>query len=276
MKTHFTRKNFIALALIYFYLLIVVLCTLLCDGTNPIGIKASMNFVKQLGGSLGFPTINGSAGAWILVICFLIYVLIFSAAFIYEMRLAKYYDNKIFTKKWVITYVITFVVCFGLALAIGLVAQYPYNPEYIGNSFLFLLQGLLTGLIVYAILATIVAAIVILYVNFKNIDKPFRFFGERVKAEEEMQEERDREEAELYDEQGRLAESFGDNSNPNNNNNNNGNNNNPSATVANGISTSVLEIGEKERVFPGLCTIDVTESVVKEEEIFDQIFRRIM
>ena len=99
MKTHFTRKNFIALALVYFYLLVTVLCTLLCDATNPIGIKASMKFVKQLGGALGFSEINGSPGAWILVICFLIYVLIFSAAFIYEMRLAKYYDNKIFKKK---------------------------------------------------------------------------------------------------------------------------------------------------------------------------------
>ena len=267
MKTHFSRKNFIALALIYFYLIIVVLSALLLDATNPIGIKESMNFVKQIGIAFGFPSLNGSLGAWILVSCFLIYVLLFSSAFIYEMRLAKYYENKIFKKKWVITYIITFIICSALAVGLGTVAQYPYDPVYIGNSFLFLAQAMVVGLVIYAVLGTIILAICGLYVNIKNIDKPFKWFGDRADAIDEMEKENEAKELEELEEQGKLAESFGE----------------ASSEAKNGLTTSALTtgegngassidgvvIGEKERVFPGLCTIDIIAESYREQIFSD-------
>ena len=269
MKTHFTRKNFISLALIYFYLILVVLAGLLCDATNPLGIKESMNFVKQIGITFGFPIMNGSLGAWILVCCFLIYVLLFSAAFIYEMRLAKYYNDKIFTKKWVGVYVITFFVTFGLAITIGMVAQYPYDPNYIGASFLFLLQAMVVGLVIYLILGTIVLAICGLYINIKNIDKPFKWFGDRTDAVSEMEKENAKNEAEMLEEQGKLAESFGeitDNSNINVASGNLGSNG-----ANNTVNAEILPLGEKERVFPGLCTIDYISESFRDEEFDDEV-----
>ena len=66
----------------------------------------------------------GFAG-WALTLCFIIYLLLFAVSLVYELRLAKYYDKKYFTKKWVLVYIITFIVSFGLCFGIGMVAQYP-------------------------------------------------------------------------------------------------------------------------------------------------------
>ena len=101
-KTHFTRKNFIAIALVYFFVILVLLSALLCDATNPIGLKESANIVKKISKIFSFPDINGSTGAYILLSCVLVYILIFVSALIYEMRLAVYYEGKALKKKWVL------------------------------------------------------------------------------------------------------------------------------------------------------------------------------
>lgn len=262
-KTHFTRKNFIALALVYFFVILVVLAALLCDATNPIGIKASANIIKKIGAIFQFPEINGSAGAYILLLCVLVYILLFASAFIYEMRLAVYYEGKAFKKKWVGIYIATFFITTILGFGIGMVAQYPYEAEYIGNSFLFLLQAMLVGLLLFVILGSIIFSICSLYINFKHIDEPFKFFNGRVKDVEEMEKEREIEAIEKAKEQGGLAESFGE------------------TPVEEGGTQKVgqggysggpvsldgedkMPIGEKERVFPGLCTIDLIAKAERE------------
>ena len=98
-KTHFTRKNLIALGLIFFYL---VMCLLASVSIDVNGIMKKGNPFQVLSLSFGFPEFIGSHQAYILVLLAYIYILLFAAAFIYEMRLAKYYENKIWTKKWTI------------------------------------------------------------------------------------------------------------------------------------------------------------------------------
>ena len=117
LKTHFTRKNLIFIGLLFFYLVISLFCALCIDNN---GIMKSGNPIQLLGSGFGFPLINGSWQAYVLIVVTLIYILFFAAAFIYEMRLAKYYENKIWTKKWAIVYTLTFfislVLCFGISL----------------------------------------------------------------------------------------------------------------------------------------------------------------
>ena len=260
MKTHFTRKNFIAIALSYFYVLLVVLTAICLDGNNP--VMKNNNPIQKISFAMGFPKINGSAGAYMLLICVSIYILIAIAAFIFEMRLAKYYDNKIFTRKWVGIYIGTFVVLMGLAFGLGSIAQYPYEIEYVKNSYLFLANSALLALIFFVVFGILITAIVSLYVNFKHIDEPFRFFGNRTKALEEEEKEKEEEELAALDEQGKLAESFGESSTPLK----------PGVGGfggnGSGSSTGILgpegqNIGEKEKVFPGLCTIDLAEGARK-------------
>lgn len=271
-RTHFTRKNFIALSMIFLYLMVVVLCALGLDGTNPVFKKG--NPLQAFGTTLGFPLILGSFGAWILLLCVLVYLLLFSAAFIFEMRLAKYYENKTWTKKWSLIYVGTFFLTALLGFGIGSIAQYPYDPEAVGNSYLFLLESLVVGLIVYLVITCVLAAVIGLYVNFKNIDKPFRFFGKGANDELLRQEAEQAEDDEEQDEQGRLQEAFGEKGNT------------PAkvtsfdafgadASNARNGSDSKEEEGsplkDKERVFPGLCTIDYVEGSFRDGVFEDNV-----
>ena len=260
-KTHFTRKNFIAIALVYFFVILVLLSALLCDATNPIGLKESANIVKKISKIFSFPDINGSTGAYILLSCVLVYILIFASALIYEMRLAIYYEGKALKKKWVLIYVATFFITTILGFGIGLVAQYPYEAKYIGNSFLFLLQAMLVGILLFAALGSIIFSICSLYINFKHINEPFKFFGGRVKEVEEMEDEREIRDREIAKEQGDLAASFGE-----------GETEIITKEVSSGggqVSISNPDdtkvIGDKERVFPGLSTIDLIAKAEREK-----------
>ncbi len=254
IKTHFTRKNLIFLGLLFFFCLCCFIAAVGCDND---GMMKEGNPIQSIGQGFGFPLINGSVQAYVLTLLFLIYVLFFAAAFIYEMRLAKYYENRIWSKKWSIIYGSTFLISLVLWLAIGLSAQYPYNAEMIGNSFLFLVQSVVVGFVIYILLASIIGAIVLLYINFKNIDKPFRFFSN--KADLAMEEEDIKEEQEHLEEQDNLASTFNDqqvdaNGNPIANNVG-GVNANGLSVVGNNKEEQEV-ISDKEKVFPGLCSID--------------------
>lgn len=273
MKTHFTRKNFITVALVFLYLVVAFVAGLCCDGN---GIMKNGNPIQAIGIALGFGTgelgktpLNGSTQAWLLLSCLLVYVLITFTAVIYEARLCLYFNDKVFTKKYTIIYILTVILGLGLAIGIGLAAQYPYSAETMVNSLKFSAQALVVGLLLFIILGAIIGSICLLYVNFKNIDKPFRFFGTKTKKEDEIAEEKRLEEEAELEAQGNLASSFGDT-------NFDGEVNGASIN-GNGISSSggsaeyndsndAPVLKEKERVFPGLCEIDLIAQSLTEPE----------
>ena len=266
-KTHFTRKNLIALGLIFFYL---VMCLVASVSIDVNGIMKKGNPFQSLSSSFGFPEFIGSHQGYILVLLAYIYILLFAAAFIYEMRLAKYYENKIWTKKWALIYVITFFICLALCFGIALVAQYPYSIETITNSFLFLVASFVIGFLIYICLGSVIGSALMLYINFKNIDKPFRFFSSR--AEEVMEEEREQAEEQLQDEQGQLASSFGEPEFANQGGQVGGNAGNGGYAVGGGKGEEEKEeLSDKEKVFPGLCTVDFLMENKKPEEFDDQL-----
>lgn len=272
MKTHFTRKNFITVALVFLYLVIAFIAGLCCDGN---GIMKNGNPIQAIGIALGFgggqlgkDPLNGSIQAWLLTSCLLVYILVTFAAVMYEARLCYYYNDKYFTKKYSLIYALTIILGLGLATGIGAASQYPYSAETMLNSFKFAGQALVVGFLLFIILGSIIFSICLLYVNFKNIDKPFRFFGTKTKKEDELAEEKRREEEEELEAQGNLASSFGD-SNFDSLNATEGNGTfNGNAVGGNGLnddsSESVLK--DKERVFPGLCEIDLIAQSLTEPE----------
>ena len=261
-KTHFTRKNFIGIAMTFFYCLCVLIAGVAIDGNNPFFAKnnpiqnmaAAVFPVKDINGltTKGVPA--GSLQAYILLILFVIYVLLCTSAIIYEIRLAKYYEERPTSFKWWMTYIITFIVCGGLWTGISMVSQISDKPYgyYIANSYLFLAEAIVFGLLVFVILGAFIFNLCLLVVNFKNIDKPFRFFDseaqeEKEKAEKEAEEKK-------AQEQGQLAEAFGEG---NGNNSGNGNTTGGSGTGSGTLTEDDSSpLKEKERVFPGLCSID--------------------
>ena len=269
MKTHFTRKNFIAIGIVYFYCVMVLIAGLAIDAREPLFV--STNPIASLGNFLGLVEFNGSAQFYILLICFLIYVLIFTVAFIYEYRLAEYYDESKFSKKWIIVYSLTFLICLVLCFGIGLCAQYPYELDLISNNLLALGVSILLGLFLFLILGSFVFGITLIVVNFKNIDKPFRFFGSRVKELESQEKKEVEEEDKLLAEQGELAHSFGEMNVDASGNYVGG------ASAGASYSGAPAQTGEseskvlkdKEIVFPGLCSIDVANEANREEDFYD-------
>ena len=273
-KTHFTRKNFIAISLVFFYLLMVLFSAVAIDGNNPFFVKnnpiqllaASLFPLNDLEGRVVKGVPAGSLQAYFLIILFVIYILLCVSSIIYEVRLAKYYDEKPTSKKWLLTYGVTFLVCGALWIGISMVSQIsdkPY-PYYIGTSFIFLGEAIVIGLLLFLILSSIVLNACFLVVNLKNIDKPFKFFdGSKVEQKELEEEETEEARAKA---QGQLAESFGESSNPTS----------VSGAVtsagasSNGASTSEdsSPLKEKERVFPGLCSIDYL-NMAPNNDVFD-------
>ena len=272
MKTHFTRKNFIAIGIIYFFLVMILVAALALD--TAAGIFVEGNPISQIANAFTLPTFEGSIQFYILLICFLLYVLIFACAFIYEFRLASYYNESPFSKKWIIVYSVTFLICLVLAFGIGICAQYPYELELIGHNFLALGTSLLVGFLLFLIVGSFIFAICAIVVNFKNIDKPFRFFGSRVKELEAKEKEEEAKEDQLLAEQGDLAKSFGEmNVDANGRYVGGGFGGNgvggPGSIDSSNDSTDSKVLKDKEIVFPGLCSIDVMNEANREEEFDD-------
>ncbi len=272
-KTHLTRKNLISVAMVFFYGLAVLFAGLAIDGNNPVFAKnnpiqnmaASLFKVTDVNGMTAKGVPGGSIQAYILLILFVIYIILCTAAIIYEVRLAKYYDEKPNSLKWWIIYVITFLVCGGLWTGISMVSQLSDKDfgYYLTNSYLFLLESICFGLLIFVLLGSIILNVCLLVVNFKNIDKPFKFFDDSKEEEKEEKEKEEEEKRAL--EQGMLAESFGENST-------NGGQGSASgvSSLASG-SEDASPLKEKERVFPGLCSIDYMNMTAPADSFEDNL-----
>lgn len=263
-KTHFTRKNLIALAMVFFYGLMILVAALMIDGNNP--MFAKNNPIQSLTRSLfPLPTLDGrvtngvplgSIQSYILIVLFVIYLLVCSGALMYEVRLAKYYDEKPTSKKWWFIYILTFVLCLGLWIGISMVSQISDKPfpYYIGTSFIFLGESILMGTLIFAILFLLVFNIAAIVINFKHIDQPFRFFDNKAMEQKELEEELEAEEK--AKEQGELESSFTGTSSTGTGVGEGGNGSGGAGGSGNGDGEDVSPLKDKERVFPGLCTID--------------------
>ncbi len=278
LKTHFTRKNLIGLAMTFFYVLSVLIAGLAIDGNNPVFAKnnplqnmaVALFPVKDINGitTKGVPA--GSLQAYILLVLFMIYVMLCVTAILYEVRLAKYYDEKPLSLKWWIIYIVTFFICGGLWTGISMVSQISDMPfgYYIANSYLFLLEAMILGLVVFFILGSIIFNVCVLVINFKHINEPFKFFDDRSeKAKEEAEKEEEEKKAK---EQGELAESFGEG---NSSNGIGGNVTGGNGGSVNGVASldDSSPLKEKERVFPGLCSIDYANMSLQNDVFEDNI-----
>lgn len=259
-KTHLTRKNLIAIALVFFYAFAILLAALAIDGNNPLFAKnnpiqelaRSLFVLKTLDGRIVNGVPLGSFPAYALILLFGIYLVVAVSAVLFEYRLAVYYDEKPNSKKWIITYIVTILVSGDLWIGISMVSQIGDQPftYYIGTSFLFLAESIVIGAIIYLVLGSIIFNIAVLFVNLKNIDQPYRFFDNstaETKAEIKALEEEKR-----ALQQGELAASFGERDASATGNGGNGGGG--PATLSTEENGSPLK--EKARVFPGLVSID--------------------
>ena len=250
-KTHFTRKNYIFLSLLFFYLLFVAGSGFFADTGNAL-IGENSPLRKVLFSMLKLPSVSVSFEGWMVLGLFCVYAFLCAGALIYEMRLAMFYEKKLFTPKWILIYSLTFFGGAVLWLGLSFLAQIGRGEGAFGNSFLFFGESLLIGTLLFVVLALPILFFCMMVVNFRNIDKPFRF--NKGEDTEDIDDEQDnKQEPTLASADGlSLASALG-----------------PSSSALSNLTNSLdgeekdeqteAELGSKEYVFPGLCTIDEVE-----------------
>lgn len=249
-KTHFTRKNLIFLSLLFFYLLFVAGSGFFADTGNAL-ISESSPLRKLLLGFLKLPSVTVAFEGWMVLGLFCVYAFLCAGALIYEMRLAMFYEKKLFTPKWILIYALTFFGGALLWLGLSFLAQIGQGEGAIGNSFLFFGESLLIGTLLFVVLALPILFFCMMVINFRNIDKPFRF--NKGEEDEDIDDEQKQPEPTLAPSDGAsLASALGMGGSALSNLTN-------SLDGEENAASTEAELGSKEYVFPGLCTIDEVE-----------------
>ena len=244
VKPYFTRKNLMVIALMFFYALLIAFCGVCIDAAHVIIPKG--NIINILGSQLGFKPIDAGTAGIVTLLLLTIYLLVFVAAFLYERRYAMLNNKKVYSGKMILIYIATFVVCAALSVGIGMLIQTNLGQD-IGDLLQYISQSIILGTIVFALLFGLVGFGAMLVVNFIFVDKPFKFWNKKeaiVVEEEEETVETD------------VTSSF-----------------DPEPTMFDGTGIgglgmgggssevssvkSVEELGDREKVFPALSTMDI-------------------
>ena len=136
IQTIYTRKNYIAISLAIFFSLLLLFSGF-CLNAGSEMINAS-NPIAQLSAAIGFePIIPGTAG-FITLSLVAFYIIIATAALIYERRYAIVNNKSPRSAKMLGVYALTVLICCVLSLGVGILFQQPISWE---NVRLLLLYG---------------------------------------------------------------------------------------------------------------------------------------
>lgn len=175
-KVLLTRKNLIAMALAIFYAFIFLFVGVCLDGNA--SVLSSRNPIAKLANGLGLQLINLSGSGYVCLILCAVYIIVFTATFLYERRYAIVNNIKPFGLKMIWSYLLTLIACLVLSLGLGILIQKPLTGENIGALLIFLSQTLVISLCIYILLFLLIGAIIMFVINFLFVDKPFKFFGD--------------------------------------------------------------------------------------------------
>jgi len=247
-KVYFTRKNLIELSLVFFFFLFFLFVFACVDAGHI--FFAENNPIEILYLGIGLPSVKAGTVGYVTAILVFVYMTVCDAGLIFVRRLAKFSKQSVFTLKWISLSILIILLTVALSFGLGL-----YYVSRVNESIMPVLQmvggSLLISFILYLFLGSIVFCVAALFVNFRNIDKPYRFFN--VSEEEQYEKELDAQVEQEQDDQDNLALKFGDVQ--------------PTTaqdSLAGGSGgsggTSVagkMIIEGREKVFPGLSTIDL-------------------
>ena len=275
IRPYITRKNLIAIAIASLYACLFVFVGL-CLTANEDTVIAETNLFLGLAKALGMQQValSGANGVISLVLT-AIYIVVIAVGLIYVRRFQVI--NNISWKSWKLWLAYVGVVVVSILVSIGLTLIFTIDD--IGSfGFMMTLTGeslLITTLAGIAI-ATVVLAICMLYVNFKRVDQPYRFFksdrfddlGERVEEETE----------------GNVITSF-DDGDEQGAANGQGGQGGVGGGIGEGGNASLAEGGareldDREKVFPGLSKLDIAydgysiESIPSDDINLEQLVNR--
>ena len=251
-KTHFTRKNLIFLALLFFFLVIQTFCLFCLD--EAAGIIKKGNPIAELGGIFGIEPYKLNVIDYVNFLLVMFWTFIGTAAIMYQVRLAKFYDEPVFSVKKLLNYGLTIVISLVLSFGLAIFLQWPYSFAKFFRQIVIIFQTWLLGALIYIVVGALIFGVFVLIINFRHIDEPFRFFGKEDAAVQEEIENRNVDEALDEIEDSDLSKSLDipvdEDGNPISINGLGG-----GGGGGNGTFTD-SPLGKKEQVFPALCAID--------------------
>lgn len=245
IKPYFTRKNFITLSLTIFYAFVILFCGMCIEGGH--SFTAANNPIAKLAEAFNFSVIECKTSGFVCLVLVAIYIVVFVGMFLYEKQFAIVNNKKVFGPKMVVTYALSFLACLVLSLGIGILIQRPLNGENIGNVLKFVGQSVVLGTIVYAILFAFLGGILMFIINYLLIDKPFRS-TDKVKLPDfgEESEDDDQDITKNFDSKPQQGVGVG----------NIQGTGEFGASGASGVIKQVEQLDDREKVFPGLSTMD--------------------
>lgn len=172
IKTYYTRKNLIKLALAMFYSFIIIF-TGICLDANYV-LVSKKNPIAAIGTMLNFEPIKCSASGFVLLVLVAIHISVFIGLFLYERQYAIVNGKKKYGVKMIFTYLLSFIACAVLSLGLGILIQHPLSAENIKNVLTFTYQSICLATIIYVVLFAIIGGILMFVTNYLLIDKPFR------------------------------------------------------------------------------------------------------
>lgn len=176
----FKAKDWLALSLVGLYSLVLAATALLLnaeefvrsDGVrylaNPVSVLRG-NLLSQLSVGLGLPLVPSDAFGVLLVVLCAIYVVVFTAAVIYEMRLWVGAGRRTIGIKQCGIYAATFAFCAALSLGLGLLLPACYGRRMAAVQLVFLGQCLAVAALVFAVIAICAGLVVALCLSLRAV-----------------------------------------------------------------------------------------------------------
>lgn len=248
-KFYFTRKNLIEIASVFLFFVVFLFTYACVEGGHSLFAKG--NPIELFYSALNLPIINGGATGYITAVLIVAFGTAADILIVFLRRTAKFKEEKFFSFKYLMFSFLVILTCLLLSVGVGIFHLLSKGANVL--PLITLLGGtLLVSFLIAVLVAAMIAAPVMLFVNFRNIDKPYKFFN--IEELERREEIIDEEEREKQIAQSNLAQKFGEDT----------------AVVGGagiagvaagggtggGGAASEVAITDRQKVFPGLSALD--------------------
>lgn len=255
----FSRGNLIAIGLSAFYAFAVIFAGL-CLDVSPSAMMSKKNplalFAKGLFGIDAL--VEAGTSGLIALLLVAIYIPVCIALIIFISRFARLRKEKWYGVKWMLLYFAALLVCFALSWGLGFIIQSPLSGPNLGALSLYISESLLVGFFVYLALGVIVGAILLTFVNFFKLGKPFvsiRENPDQYEEEEDVYEKKD------------VSKAFAVSNEVNGEGTLEGETKGSGVVTAAPITSEETSLSERNLAFPGLSKIDAKYGGVDAENL---------
>lgn len=175
-KPYFTRKNLIAIAISLFYSFIIVFVGMCIDGSY--SFMSKKNPIAALAKTLGFQSIIPGLSGFVCLILVAVFITVFITSFLYIRRYNISNNKKPYRPKMIALYLVVLLLCVALSIGIGIAMQLPTNVDNIKLILKFVWQSIILATMIFIVLFALIGGVLMFATNYILLGKPFRAYQE--------------------------------------------------------------------------------------------------